>query len=143
MRVCLTLYILGPWIRCKFESSIIRTSMTWWIIRKIFDRKVTSGKSPKKGYAINAFYGKTLLRIAYLEVVHWFIFDVYGSSEVRNLQVGGTSLFFNFCVGTNWKIWRLPMNLHLCKRFSKFLGRLVPTRPLFWLRYWFTGSNLV
>ncbi len=28
-----------------------------------------------------------------------------------------------------------PMNLHLFKRFSKFLGGPVPKRPVFWLLY--------
>jgi hypothetical protein len=35
----------------------------------------------------------------------------------------------------------LPINLHLCKGFSKFLGGPVPTRPLFWLRYWIYCSG--
>jgi hypothetical protein len=61
LSVCLTLFIFGPSIWYKFENSIIRTSMTWWIIRKIFYRKVISGKWPKKGYAINAFLWKNVV----------------------------------------------------------------------------------
>ncbi len=49
--------------------------------------------------------------------------------------------FSTFGWAQTQKFEDLSMNLHLCKRFSEFLGGPVPTRPLFWLRYWVL-SNL-
>jgi hypothetical protein len=58
-----------------------------------------------------------------------------GSGEARNSQVGGRDYFSIFGWAKTEKFEHLPMNLHLCKRFSKFLGGPVPTLPVFWLRY--------
>ncbi len=65
---------------------------------------------------------------------------ISSNGEARNLQVGGHVTIFQFLGGHKLKNLKkfedLPMNLHLCKRFSKFLVGLMPSRPLFWLRYW-------
>ncbi len=50
--------------------------------------------------------------------------------------------FSTFGWAQTQKFEDLPINLHLCKRFSKFLGGPVPTRPLFWLRYCLDGTEL-
>jgi hypothetical protein len=73
------------------------------------------------------------------------IFESYFQWRSQKFTSGwARDYFWIFGWAQTQKFEDLPINFHLCKRFSKFLGGPVPIRPLFCLRYclfWFLLIN--
>jgi hypothetical protein len=114
LSACLTGYRLGPWRSYRYETGIIRTSMARGCARWTkFSRKVTIGRSTKKGYATYVLYCKSFITHSEKGFLSSIIYETSMISENDSEENNELNLLWTETCLLIEKIWYIRCALNL------------------------------